>query len=73
MSKISKAVDETPSSVTSTPRTPRIDLASRLAGKTKKEKEKKEKEKGGRVFMFLGIYFINDEKTLKQTMVVDGL
>lgn len=46
VSKISKAVDLTPSSVTSTPRTPRIDLASRLAGKTKKEKEKKEKEKG---------------------------
>lgn len=45
MSKISKAVDLTPSSVTSTPRTPRMDLASRLAGKTKKEKEKKEKEK----------------------------
>ena len=45
MSKISKAVDQTPSSVTSTPRTPRIDLASRLAGKTKKEKEKKEKVK----------------------------
>ncbi|XP_029026171.1 CAP-Gly domain-containing linker protein 3 isoform X1 [Betta splendens] len=45
VSKISKAVDQTPSSVTSTPRTPRLDLASRLAGKTKKEKEKKEKEK----------------------------
>uniref|UniRef100_A0A4W6FIP4 CAP-Gly domain containing linker protein 3 n=1 Tax=Lates calcarifer TaxID=8187 RepID=A0A4W6FIP4_LATCA len=45
VSKISKAVDQTPSSVTSTPRTPRMDLASRLAGKTKKEKEKKEKEK----------------------------
>lgn len=48
MSKISKAVDQTPSSVTSTPRTPRIDLASRLAGKTKKEKDKKEREKGER-------------------------
>lgn len=45
VSKISKVVDQTPSSVTSTPRTPRMDLASRLAGKTKKEKEKKEKEK----------------------------
>ncbi|XP_024133535.1 CAP-Gly domain-containing linker protein 3 [Oryzias melastigma] len=45
VSKISKAVVQTPSSVTSTPRTPRIDLASRLAGKTKKEKEKKEKER----------------------------
>lgn len=52
MSKISKALDQTPSSVTSTPRTPRIDLAARLAGKTKKEKEKekKEKEKGLQVF-----------------------
>lgn len=45
VSKISKAVDQTPSSVTSTPQTPRMDLASRLAGKTKKEKEKKEKER----------------------------
>nr|XP_004565092.2 CAP-Gly domain-containing linker protein 3 [Maylandia zebra] len=45
VSKISKSVDQTPSSVTSTPRTPRMDLASRLAGKTKKEKEKKEKER----------------------------
>ncbi|XP_008400224.2 CAP-Gly domain-containing linker protein 3 [Poecilia reticulata] len=43
VSKISKAVDPTPSSVTSTPRTPRMDLASRLAGKTKKEKKEKEK------------------------------
>nr|XP_057935600.1 CAP-Gly domain-containing linker protein 3 [Doryrhamphus excisus] len=43
VSKISKAVDQTASSVTSTPRTPRMDLASRLAGKTKKDKEKKEK------------------------------
>ncbi len=51
VSKISKAVDQTPSSVTSTPRTPRIDLASRLAGKTKKEKEKKEREKGNRALM----------------------
>uniref|UniRef100_A0A8C9XQM7 CAP-Gly domain containing linker protein 3 n=1 Tax=Sander lucioperca TaxID=283035 RepID=A0A8C9XQM7_SANLU len=45
VSKISKAVDQAPSSVTSTPRTPRMDLASRLAGKTKKEKEKKEKQR----------------------------
>ncbi|XP_008307766.2 CAP-Gly domain-containing linker protein 3 isoform X2 [Cynoglossus semilaevis] len=45
VSKISKGVDQTVSSVTSTPRTPRMDLASRLAGKTKKEKEKKEKER----------------------------
>lgn len=48
MSKISKVVDQTPSSVTSTPRTPRMDLASRLAGKTKKEKKEKEREKGKR-------------------------
>lgn len=54
VSKISKSVDQTPSSVTSTPRTPRMDLASRLAGKTKKEKEKKEKEreKGNRATVF---------------------
>ncbi|CAN9493060.1 unnamed protein product [Ophioblennius macclurei] len=45
VSKISKAAEQTPSSVTSTPRTPRMDLASRLAGRTKKEKEKKEKER----------------------------
>ncbi|XP_029301535.1 CAP-Gly domain-containing linker protein 3 isoform X2 [Cottoperca gobio] len=45
VSKISKAVEQAPSSVTSTPRTPRMDLASRLAGKTKKEKVKKEKER----------------------------
>ncbi|KAK5868208.1 hypothetical protein PBY51_009243 [Eleginops maclovinus] len=45
VSKISKAVEQAPSSVTSTPRTPRMDLASRLAGKTKKEKGKKDKEK----------------------------
>lgn len=55
VSKISKAVDQTPSSVTSTPRTPRIDLASRLAGKTKKEKEKKEKEKGSFFYYFLNL------------------
>ncbi|XP_056139945.1 CAP-Gly domain-containing linker protein 3 isoform X2 [Lampris incognitus] len=45
VSKISKAMEQTPTSVTSTPRTPRIDLASRLAGKTKKEKKEKEREK----------------------------
>uniref|UniRef100_A0A3Q3FUJ7 CAP-GLY domain containing linker protein 3 n=2 Tax=Labrus bergylta TaxID=56723 RepID=A0A3Q3FUJ7_9LABR len=45
VSKISKAMDQAPSSVTSTPRTPRLDLASRLARRTKKEKEKKEKER----------------------------
>ncbi|XP_034384801.1 CAP-Gly domain-containing linker protein 3 isoform X2 [Cyclopterus lumpus] len=46
VSKISKAVDQALSSVTSTPRTPRMDLASRLTGKAKKEKGKKEKERG---------------------------
>ncbi|XP_069029265.1 CAP-Gly domain-containing linker protein 3 isoform X1 [Embiotoca jacksoni] len=45
VSKISKVVDQAPSSVTSTPRTPRMDLASRLAGKTRRDKEKKEKER----------------------------
>ncbi|XP_072316130.1 CAP-Gly domain-containing linker protein 3 [Eucyclogobius newberryi] len=45
VSKISKAEVQTPSSVTSTPRTPHMDLASRLAAKMKKEKDKKEKEK----------------------------
>lgn len=66
VSKISKAVDQTPSSVTSTPRTPRIDLASRLAGKTKKEKEKKDKEKGSTGIMLslfylsLFYYFFNE-------------
>lgn len=48
VSKISKVVDQTPSSVTSTPRTPRLDLPSRLAAKTKKEKKEREKgEEGG--------------------------
>ncbi|XP_061136897.1 CAP-Gly domain-containing linker protein 3 isoform X3 [Syngnathus typhle] len=42
-SKISKPAEKNISSVTSTPRTPRRDLASRLAGKTKKDKDKKEK------------------------------
>lgn len=37
-------VDQTPSSVPSTPRTPRLDLASRLVAKTRKEK--KERDKG---------------------------
>ncbi|CAL8363814.1 unnamed protein product [Merluccius merluccius] len=41
VSKISKAAEQPPSSVTSTPR---MDLASRIASKTKKEK-KKEKER----------------------------
>lgn len=41
-------VDQTPSSVTSTPRTPRLDLASRLAAKNKKEKEQ---EKGADGFL----------------------
>lgn len=44
VSKISKAQDPTPSSVTSTPRTPRMDF-SRVTGKNKKEKKEKEKEK----------------------------
>ncbi|KAM3875045.1 CAP-Gly domain-containing linker protein 3 [Diretmus argenteus] len=44
-SKISKAMEVTPSSVTSTPRTPRMDLASRLTGKTKKERKEKERER----------------------------
>ncbi|XP_047195653.1 CAP-Gly domain-containing linker protein 3 isoform X1 [Hippoglossus stenolepis] len=49
VSKISKAVvEQTPSSVTSTPRTPRMDLASRLAGKTKREKKEKERAKAQR-------------------------
>lgn len=43
VSKISKAEDQNPSSVLSTPRTPHIDLASRLTAKMKKEKDKKEK------------------------------
>lgn len=56
MSKISKAVDQALSSVTSTPRTPRMDLATRLAGKTKKEKEKKEKEREkGKVVLILKV------------------
>ncbi|KAM6959494.1 CAP-Gly domain-containing linker protein 3 [Aplochiton taeniatus] len=44
VSKISKVVEQPPSSVTSTPRTPRMDL-SRLAGKNKAEKKEKEREK----------------------------
>uniref|UniRef100_A0A9J8DJS6 CAP-GLY domain containing linker protein 3 n=2 Tax=Cyprinus carpio TaxID=7962 RepID=A0A9J8DJS6_CYPCA len=42
VSKISKALEQTPSSVTSTPKTPRMDL-SRVTGKIKKEKKEKEK------------------------------
>lgn len=38
VSKISKAPDQTPSSVTSTPKTPRMDF-SRVTGKGKKEKK----------------------------------
>lgn len=45
VSKISKAEAATPSSVTSTPRTPHMDLASRLTAKMKKEKDKKDKDK----------------------------
>ncbi|XP_053738675.1 CAP-Gly domain-containing linker protein 3 isoform X2 [Synchiropus splendidus] len=44
VSKITKAMDQV-TSVSSTPQTPRMDLAARLAGKTKKQKEKKEREK----------------------------
>ncbi|XP_041092418.1 CAP-Gly domain-containing linker protein 3-like isoform X2 [Polyodon spathula] len=45
LSKISKVVtDQTPSSVTSTPKTPRM-VFSRVTGKAKKEKKEKEKEK----------------------------
>ncbi|XP_062328254.1 CAP-Gly domain-containing linker protein 3 isoform X1 [Osmerus eperlanus] len=44
VSKISKAQDQTPSSVTSTPRTPRMDF-SRVTGKNKKEKKEKGREK----------------------------
>ncbi|XP_059370218.1 CAP-Gly domain-containing linker protein 3-like isoform X1 [Carassius carassius] len=42
VSKISKALEQTPSSVTSTPKTPRMDL-SRVTGKIKKEKKEKDK------------------------------
>uniref|UniRef100_A0A8C6UBP8 CAP-GLY domain containing linker protein 3 n=1 Tax=Neogobius melanostomus TaxID=47308 RepID=A0A8C6UBP8_9GOBI len=45
VSKIAKAEEQTPSSVTSTPRTPHMDLASRLTAKMKKEKDKKDKDK----------------------------
>lgn len=45
VSKIKKAVDQTPSSVVSTPKTPRMDF-SRVTGKNKKEKKDKDKEKG---------------------------
>ncbi|XP_078389359.1 CAP-Gly domain-containing linker protein 3 isoform X2 [Cetorhinus maximus] len=38
VSKISKILDQTPSSVTSTPKTPRMDFA-RMTGKTKKDKK----------------------------------
>ncbi|KAL0972843.1 hypothetical protein UPYG_G00195420 [Umbra pygmaea] len=45
VSKISKAVDQAPSSITSTPKTPRMDF-SRVTGKNKKEKKEiKEREK----------------------------
>ncbi|KAM4641585.1 CAP-Gly domain-containing linker protein 3 isoform 1-T1 [Discoglossus pictus] len=43
VSKISKAPDQTPSSVTSTPRTPRMDF-SRVTGKGKKEKKANQKK-----------------------------
>ncbi|KAK6487687.1 CAP-Gly domain-containing linker protein 3-like isoform X2 [Huso huso] len=45
VSKISKALtDQTPSSVTSTPKTPRM-VFSRVAGKAKKEKKEKDRKK----------------------------
>ncbi|XP_066560006.1 CAP-Gly domain-containing linker protein 3 isoform X3 [Amia ocellicauda] len=47
VSKITKAADQTPSSVTSTPKTPRMDF-SRVTGKNKKEKKEKDKEKAQR-------------------------
>ncbi|XP_075692376.1 CAP-Gly domain-containing linker protein 3 [Rhinoderma darwinii] len=43
VSKISKAPDQTPSSVTSTPKTPRMDF-SRVTGKAKKEKKSTQKK-----------------------------
>ncbi|XP_048339128.1 CAP-Gly domain-containing linker protein 3-like [Sphaerodactylus townsendi] len=45
VSKITKATDQTPSSVTSTPRTPRMDF-SRMTAKGRKEKDK-DKKGGG--------------------------
>jgi len=44
VSKISKALEQTPSSVTSTPKTPRMDL-SRVTGKIKKDKKEKDRVK----------------------------
>ncbi|XP_076137882.1 CAP-Gly domain-containing linker protein 3 [Alosa pseudoharengus] len=44
VSKITKLSDQTPSSVTSTPKTPRMDF-SRVTGKMKKEKKEKERER----------------------------
>uniref|UniRef100_A0A3B3RTV9 CAP-Gly domain containing linker protein 3 n=2 Tax=Paramormyrops kingsleyae TaxID=1676925 RepID=A0A3B3RTV9_9TELE len=44
VSKITKAADQTPSSVTSTPKTPRMDF-SRVTGKNKAEKKEKERGK----------------------------
>lgn len=48
MSKITKAADQTPSSVTSTPRTPRMDF-SRMTAKGRKEKDKDKKGSGVRL------------------------
>lgn len=49
VSKITKVADQTPSSVTSTPRTPRMDF-SRMTARGRKEKDKeKERDKKGRV------------------------
>uniref|UniRef100_A0A8C5DT11 CAP-Gly domain-containing protein n=1 Tax=Gouania willdenowi TaxID=441366 RepID=A0A8C5DT11_GOUWI len=81
VSKISKVlVDQTPSSVVSTPRTPRLDLATRLAGKTKKEKEKKEKEKerekggpGSRGGRNLVVFAAQRKKSSLAGLELDGL
>lgn len=45
VSKITKVADQTPSSVTSTPRTPRMDF-SRMTAKGRKEKDKDKDKKG---------------------------
>lgn len=61
MSKIKKGVDQTPSSVTSTPKTPRMDF-SRVTGKIKKEKKEKDREKceynSKNIIKYLTIFFI---------------
>ncbi|XP_056127094.1 CAP-Gly domain-containing linker protein 3 isoform X2 [Rhinichthys klamathensis goyatoka] len=54
VSKISKALEQTPSSVTSTPKTPRMDL-SRVTGKIKKEKKEKDRVKTPRKKSLSGV------------------